>query len=124
MRGYPEASSNENDDSRRLAAPDDRPLKVVTDRAFLSTLEDYVATLKADLAHRDAEIETLKAQLAAAHIRANEEAARTERVIDAFAQLKSRAADEAARTTHAIRVLEQLALRFDEAAKARRPWWR
>jgi hypothetical protein len=96
----------------------------VIDPALPAALEHHIATLRADLEHRAAEIKMLKAQLAAADRRANEEAARTERVIDAFAQSKARAADEAARTAQAILVIERLALRLEQIAEASISRWR
>jgi hypothetical protein len=60
-------------------------------------------TLKAELEHRGAEVDTLKAQLAGAETRASEESAKTAQAIAAF---------------------ESLARRLEAIAEARRPWWR
>jgi hypothetical protein len=68
----------------------------VIDQALMDSLRDHVASLKA-------ENETLKAQLAGAETRANEESAKTAQAIAAF---------------------ESLALRLEAIAEARRPWWR
>jgi DNA repair exonuclease SbcCD ATPase subunit len=74
------------------------------DAALIAALEGHVATLKAELEHRAAELATLKAQLAGAEARACEESSKTAQAIAAF---------------------EALARRLEAMAEAKRPsWWR
>jgi hypothetical protein len=74
-----------------------------------AALRQHNATLKAELEHRGAEIDTLKAQLAASE----------ERVTAADA----RASEESAKTAQAIAAFESLAQRLEAMAEARRPLW-
>jgi hypothetical protein len=91
--------------------PDHKPV----DAALVTALQNHINTLaaenealKQDLtairADLSAHVETLKAQLASAEARAGDEAAKTARAIQAFADLADR--------------LDQL------AADRARPWWR
>jgi chromosome segregation ATPase len=112
------------------------------DPALVHALEGHVASLKAELEHRAAEIDTLKAQLAAAEARANEESAKTGQAVAAVeahnatlkadiekieAQLATERGDlasERTRADKAIAAFESLAQRLEAMAEARRPWWR
>src|SRR6516165_5243953 len=121
---------------------------------LVAALEAHVETLKAELEHRAAEIDALKAQLAGAEARASDEAAKTTQTIAAVeahnATLKAdieklealhaaerQRADkaiagfeallrtESERADRAIAAFESLARRLEAMAEAKRPpWWR
>ena len=117
------------------------PVHKSVDPAVVHALEGHVASLKAEIEHRAAEIDALKAQLAGAEARASDEAAKTTQTIAAVeahnatlkadiekleAQLASaeiRASEESAKTAQAIAAFESLAQRLEAMAAARRPLW-
>jgi len=81
-----------------------------------AALREHNATLKAELEHRGAEIDTLKAQLAASEERTTATEARV-------TAADARASEESAKTAQAIAAFEGLAQRLEAMAEARRPLW-
>jgi hypothetical protein len=115
--------------------------------ATIAALEGHVATLKAELDRRDAEIDALKVQLAGAEARASEDDAAlrehnatlkadVERLEAQLAAAEARTekqaaevgvdlAAERARADKAIEAFAALADRLDALAQMRaRPWWK
>jgi len=84
------------------------------DAPLVAALESHVATLKAELEHRAAELDALKAQLAAADASASE----------GIHKLEVQLAAERERADKAISAFERLAERLEAMAAAKRPWWR
>ena len=106
------------DGPRPVRAPSVRPDGAGNARApdapLVAALESHVATLKAELEHRAAELDALKAQLAAADASASE----------GIHKLEVQLAAERERADKAISAFERLAERLEAMAAAKRPWWR
>jgi hypothetical protein len=119
------------------------PALVIALESHIKTLQAENEALKQDVtatrADLSAHVETLKAQLAGAEGKANEHvvtlkadverqeallAAERERADKAIAGLEALLRTESERADRGLAAFEQLALRLEELAQARRPWWR
>jgi hypothetical protein len=109
------------DGPRPVRAPSARPDSAGADPAIAHALEGHVATLKAELAHRDSEIDTLKAELGTRNSDLAAERERADKVINGFEALLR---TESERADRAIAAFESLAQRLEEMAAAKRPAWR
>ena len=87
----------------------------------IAALEGHVATLKAELEHRGAEIDTLKTELGTRNSDLAAERERADKVINGFEALLR---TESERADRAIAAFESLAQRLEEMAAAKRPAWR
>jgi molecular chaperone GrpE (heat shock protein) len=109
--------------------PDSAGKKSAPGAHLVAALETHVETVKAELEHRAAEIDTLKTQLA-------DEAAKTGHAVAAVEahnatlkvdidKLEALHAAEQQRTDKAIAAFESLAQRLEEMAAQRgiKPWW-